>query len=139
MAAACAPLPAAELLAGWASANITPDRPVPLAGQFHIRISKSVYGPLTATALALENNGEQVVMVSLDVVAESKELLEDLRARLKITLPEFDSRKLLLNATHAHTAPEMREGNYEILEDVMKPPEFLAFLTERVGDAVVKA
>ncbi len=48
-------LPAAELLVGWASASITPDRPVALSGQFHTRVSQSVHDPITATALALDN------------------------------------------------------------------------------------
>ncbi|HWR35186.1 MAG TPA: hypothetical protein VN622_04860, partial [Clostridia bacterium] len=123
----------------WASVSITPDRPVALAGQFHTRVSRSVHDPVTATALALESGGEQAVLVSLDVVAVSKDLLARVRARLKATLPELDGRKLLLNATHTHTAPEMREGNYEIPEGVMTPSEFLEFLTDKVCGAVVEA
>jgi hypothetical protein len=138
-AAACVPLAAAELLVGWASVSITPDRPVALAGQMHTRVSRSVHDPVTATALALEGGGEQAVMVSLDVVAVDKRLIEALRARLKTTLPEFDGRKLLLNATHTHTAPELREGIYEIPEGVMKPAEFVELLTDKLGRAVVEA
>jgi len=137
--AASAPLPAADLLAGWSQVSITPDRPVPLAGQFHTRVSRSVHDPVTATALALESGGEQAIMVSLDVVAIDRRLMESLRTRLKTALPGFDARKLMLNATHTHTAPEMREGNYEIPEGVMKPSEFLEFLTVKVGDAAVEA
>jgi hypothetical protein len=139
LAAICKPLSGSELLAGWAQVNITPDRPVPLAGQFYTRVSKSVHDPVTATALALEAGGDQAVMVSLDVVAIDKRLLEMLRARLKSALPGLDTRKLLLNATHTHTAPEMREGNYEIPEGVMKPSEYLEFLAEKVSGAVVEA
>ncbi len=136
---ACAPLCAADLLAGWAQADITPDKPVPLAGQFHTRVSKSVHDPVTATALALESGGEQAIMVSLDVVAVDKSLLELVRARLKTAIPDFDGRKLLINATHTHTAPEMREGNYEIPEGVMKPSEFIRFLTDKVSGAAAQA
>ncbi len=138
-AVVCAPLCAADLLAGWAQVSITPDRPVPLAGQFYTRISKSVHDPVTATALALESGSEQAVMVSLDVGAMDKRLLEGVRARLKTSLPGFDSRKLLMNATHTHTAPEMRDGNYEIPDGAMKPSEVLAFLTEKVEAAVALA
>lgn len=136
---ACGPLCAADLLAGWAQVNITPDRPVPLAGQFQTRVSKFVHDPVTATALAIESGGEQAIMVSLDVVAVDKILLERLRARLKSDIPEFDGRKLLLNATHTHTAPEMREGNYVIPEGVMKPSEFVEFLTDKLSGAAVQA
>jgi hypothetical protein len=139
VAAVCAPLSAADLLAGWAQVSITPDKPVALAGQFHTRVSKSVHDPVTATALALESGGEQAVMVSLDVVAVDKRLTELLRARLQKTLPEFDGRKLVLHATHTHTAPEMREGHYEIPDGVMTPAEFVELLTDKVGGAVVAA
>ncbi len=138
-AALAAPLAAAPLRVGWASVDITPDKPAPLAGQFYTRISKSVHDPVTATALAIEAAGEQAVMVSLDVVAVDKRLLEAVRARLKTELPEFEPGKLLLNATHTHTAPEMREGNYEVPEGAMQPAEFLAFLTGKVTAAVVEA
>jgi hypothetical protein len=137
--AACSPLSAADLLVGWAHVDITPDKPVPLAGQFHTRVSKSVHDPVTATALAIESGGEQAVMVSLDVVAIDKRLLDRLRERLKTTLPGFDGRKLMVNATHTHTAPEMREGNYEIPEGVLKPSEFIDFLTDKLGAAIAQA
>ncbi|MEN6602184.1 MAG: hypothetical protein ABFD86_07190 [Bryobacteraceae bacterium] len=139
MAAACLPVCAAELMVGWAQVNITPDKPVPLAGQFHTRVSKSVHDPVTATALAITSGSEQAVMVSLDVVAVDTRLMESLRARLKTTLPEFDSGKLIVNATHTHTAPEMREGNYQIPDGVLKPSEFVELLTDRVGGAVAEA
>jgi len=38
----CRTLSAAELLVGAAAVSITPDKPVPLHGQMHTRISKSV-------------------------------------------------------------------------------------------------
>lgn len=139
MAAACLPVCAAELMVGWAHVSITPDKPVPLAGQFHTRVSKSVHDPVTATALAITSGSEQGVMVSLDVVAVDPRLMESLRARLKTTLPEFDPGKLILNATHTHTAPEMREGNYQIPDGVLKPSEFVEFLTDRVSGAVLDA
>jgi hypothetical protein len=137
--AACAPLSASDLLVGWAQVDITPDKPVPLAGQFHTRVSKSVHDPVTATALAIESAGEQAVLVSLDVVAIDKRLLDRLRERLTTTLPGFDGRRLMLNATHTHTAPEMREGHYEIPEGVLKPAEFVDLLTDKLGGAIAQA
>jgi hypothetical protein len=132
------PLPAAELLVGWASASITPDRPVALSGQFYTRISESVHDPITATALALDNGSDQTVMVSLDLVSVSRKLIESVRERLKTTLPEFDGRNLLLNATHTHTAPDV-DGAYEIPEGVMTSAEYFTFLIDAVPDVVVRA
>ena len=44
------------LLAGWASADITPQKPVDLVGQYGKRIAWTARDPLTATALAFETH-----------------------------------------------------------------------------------
>jgi hypothetical protein len=136
---------AAELHVGGATVNITPDRPVALAGQMHTRVSRTVESPVTATALALESReGDKVldraIMVSCDLVAIDAAILDSVRRRVKDRLPDFDIRKLLLNATHTHTAPVMKEGEYEIPKDgVMQPAEYAEFLSTRVAEAMVKA
>ena len=61
-----------KLLIGWASTDITPEKPAALAGQFFVRISQQALDPITATALAIESAGEdnaseQVIMVSCDL------------------------------------------------------------------------
>jgi hypothetical protein len=58
---------------GWASADITPDRPVVITGGSAARVSEGVADHIYATALALESTGnndtaEMVIMVSLDLV-----------------------------------------------------------------------
>ena len=56
------------LYIGWASADITPDHPVLLRGQFHARISEGVMDPLTVTALAIESGrrrpSEKAILIS---------------------------------------------------------------------------
>lgn len=134
-----------KLLIGWASKDITPEKPVALAGQFHVRISKYVNDPLTATALAIEsagkNNGnEQIIMVSCDLLGIEREIQERLRDIVKPKLTEFDTSKLFLNATHTHTGPVMQEGRYpEQGEEVMTPIEYVDFLLNRLSDVVVEA
>src|SRR4051812_48827670 len=113
---------AAELHVGGAAVGITPDRPVALAGQMHTRVARDVESPVTATALALESrDGEtvldQAVLISCDLVAIDASVLEQVRRRVKDRLPGFDVAKLVLSATHTHTAPVMKEGDYEIPRD----------------------
>ena len=69
-----------KLLIGWSEANITPEKKVSLEGQFAERISEYVEKPLTATAMAMESAGEQVVFVSCDLVHITAELLDGIRA-----------------------------------------------------------
>ena len=136
---------AAELHVGGATVSITPDRPVALAGQMHTRVAKGVESPVTATALALESRDgdkslDTAILVSCDLVAIDAAVLDLTRRMVKDRLPDLDVRKLVLNATHTHTAPVVREGDYEIPKDgVMQPSEYVEFLCSRIADAVVKA
>ena len=147
-----------KLLIGWASKDITPEKPAALAGQFYVRISKQALDPITATALAIEsvgedNAGEQVIMVSCDLIW----IPDD--SRLAIGFGTIDRRsrdgcaiwsnrccpvsipgKLFLNATHTHTAPIMAGGWCpEQSEEVMTPSEYVDFLLSRLAEAVVEA
>lgn len=137
--------PAAELWVGAAVTDITPERPVALDGQFHTRISRGVDNPLTASAVAIEarEGGSAVdhaVLVSCDLVAIRPTVAPPLRDKLRARLPDFDPRKLVLTATHTHTAPVTEEGKYAIpTNGVMQPSEYVAFLTERLADLVVNA
>jgi hypothetical protein len=136
---------ASELHVGGATVSITPDRPVALAGQMHTRIARSVESPVSATALALESRDgdkpiDQAILVSCDLVSIDAAVLDQVRKRVKDRLPDVDARKLVLSATHTHTAPVMKEGDYEIPEDgVMSPAEYAEFLAARVADAIVRA
>ncbi len=130
------------LLVGWASVDITPNRPVALAGQFHTRVSKSVHDPITATVLVIEkkqSSSEQAIMISCDLVVIEPGFQKALVQRIKQQLPDFDSSKLFLNATHTHTAPETRPGQYQIPEGVMSSTEYVAFLVDRLVPAVAEA
>ncbi|MCZ6679623.1 MAG: hypothetical protein O7E52_20535 [Candidatus Poribacteria bacterium] len=141
------------VLIGWASTNITPEKPVALAGQFRTRILQSVHDPVTATVLAIEatnENGitEQAIMVSCDLVAIRGMVPDRLRDLVKPRLTGLDVRKLLLNATHTHTAPDLVDSDenftdlhdfqaihlYRILDaGVMRQSEYVEFLLHRLA------
>jgi hypothetical protein len=135
---------AGELHIGGATISITPDRPVALAGQMHTRIARHVESPVTATALALEfREGDKVVdqalMISCDLVAIRRGILERVRARVGERLPGFDVGKLFLNATHTHTAPVTEAGRYAIPDGVMSPGEYVDFLVDQLVEVATRA
>ncbi len=136
---------AAELFVGGASVSITPDQPVALWGQMHTRISQSVESPVTASVLAIESREgdtvlDQAILVACDLVAIPDTVLTKTRDRVKQRLPGFPVQKIILSATHTHTAPVLIEGLYEIpKEGVMQPAEYVEFFAERVGEAILKA
>ncbi|QEH31660.1 hypothetical protein OJF2_01250 [Aquisphaera giovannonii] len=132
---------AAELRVGAAAVSITPDRTVALSGQMNTRISKGVRSPVTATALALESREgdraiDHAILVACDLVGIDRPVLERARAMLEGRLPGFDVRKLVVSATHTHTAPAYEEGRYLIpKEGVMQPSEYAEFLAGRIAEA----
>lgn len=144
-AAAASPPAGRQLLVGTATTSITPDRPVALDGQFGTRVSKGVDNPVTATAVALESRVarkpvEQAILVSCDLVAIRSPVTGPLRERLRRRLPDVDPRKLVLTATHTHTAPVTEEGKYRIPQQgVMQPREYVEFLVDRLEQLIVAA
>jgi len=136
---------AAELRIGVASTEIMPDKPVALDGQFNTRISRSIDNPLTATAVAIEAHGgngasDHAVFLSCDIVGTRPVVIGALRDRLRGKLSGLDPRKVIMTATHTHTAPVTEEGKYEIPKDgVMQPSEYTAFLVERLAEVVERA
>jgi len=136
---------AAEITIGGSSISITPEGPVALAGQMHTRIAHAVESEVMANALALESREgsqiiDQAIMVSCDLVVIHSGVLDAVRQRIKGQLPDFDGNKLIISATHTHTAPVTKEGLYEIPhEGVMQPKAYVELLADRITDAAVKA
>ena len=95
-----------KLLIGWSEINITPDKKVSLAGQFAERISEYVEKPLCATAMAVEACGDQMVLLSTDLVSISVNLIEAVRANLANNTQGLDPMKIVCSAIHTHTGPE---------------------------------
>jgi len=118
---------------GWAIEDITPEGKVSLQGQFYERISEYVQSPLKATALAIEysdgkSTPEQAIMVSLDLVGLQRKLQDTLRLLVKEKIPDFETRKLFLNATHTHSS---FRGNI--------PGEYTDMLLDKLTKVVVSA
>jgi hypothetical protein len=138
-----------SLYVGFSSVDITPQKPVVVIGQMHKRIARTTLDPLTATVLALETRGgtndEQAIMVSCDVIFIRKQIQQRIRDLVKPQIPDFDVNKLLMNATHTHTAPGFIDGAFKGLYDVskdkgvMKASEYGSFFVGRIAKAVVEA
>ncbi|MDP6776932.1 MAG: hypothetical protein QGI83_09210 [Candidatus Latescibacteria bacterium] len=129
-----------SLRIGWASQDVTPDRPVSLRGQFRVRVSTAVRDPLTVTALALESADEQCVMVSVDRVGIPEDILAGVRGKLADLAPDLSPEKLLISATHTHAAPGTDDSRHEDLgPDVMKPSDYGQLLIDRTATCVADA
>ncbi|MCF6287210.1 MAG: hypothetical protein L3K26_18810, partial [Candidatus Hydrogenedentes bacterium] len=139
------PVMAATLHVGAQSTSITPDAPVALAGQMHTRIARTVESEVQANALAMESRDgdtvlDQALFVACGLAYIPQNVYAGARAALNARIPDFDANKLIISATHTHTAPTTIEGLYIIdEEDVMRPAAYVEFLVERIADAAEAA
>jgi len=155
--------PEGPLRLGWGSVDITPDRPVLVAGSSRARVSGDVADPITATALAIESVQEGkpagvVVLVSCDLLYVVDALRDRVRELVKESLPEIDPKSVVLSATHTHNSAETYTDpdlgrklaglGLEVPEawsawgidlGVMSPSEYTEFAAERIAEAVVQA
>lgn len=92
-----------NLKIGWAEIDTTPEDQCDLCGQYYHRPSEGIHSNLSATALAFESGEEQAIMISLDLVNFKATFQQELADSLN--LQGFDSKNLIMNAIHTHSAP----------------------------------
>lgn len=147
----CPKLFGTDLYVGAATVDITPPLPVALMGQFHLRIARQAETPISASVLVLENRDggrspETSVMVSCDLVYISAGIRDKVREKVKKSLPGLDVSRIVLNATHTHTAPVLEDESDDVSflynipkEGVTSVSAYKEMFSDRVSDAIVKA
>ncbi len=153
-----------QMLIGWSEIDLTPDKPVYLAGQFAERISDYVETPIYATSLAIDTGSDQLVLCACDIVSVSAALTREVRSRLAAKQPDLDPKKVILAATHTHTSilyanrGSSSGSTLEVLksylppekqyvtqvaeknkENVMDPEEAFTYLADRIEASVLQA
>ena len=99
-----------KLKFGWSAHTYSEDKPVILCGQFHARVSQGIHDPLMINALAIDDGKDSVVFVSADAAIIYNKAIEVIREKVTKRIPDFDAMKIVMNATHTHTAPDMHGG-----------------------------
>jgi neutral ceramidase len=126
------PRPAAPAWrAGVASARITPDRPLPMAG-YAVRTepAEGTEQELYAKALVLEDAaGGRTLWITLDLIGATAGLREAVASRLTETLG-LPAAALLMNASHTHCGPDY---------DHAAAAEYRAFLETTLVDLAGRA
>ncbi len=108
--------------AGVAAEKITPGDSMWLAGWAARRQpAQGKAGELFCKALALEDSGSgRAVIVTLDVIGVSREFADAVAAKV-MAASGLPRERLLFNASHTHTGPEVRPDKIPFFEI---PPEF---------------
>lgn len=154
---------------GWAEESIIPQKKISLAGQFFERISEFVESEITVTAMAIEADGDSAIIVSADIIGIHDGTVEYTREKLSKLLPDFDTKKLIIGATHTHTSvrvgandkfpnrskaygvgtakilnkflPENKKYTAKVVPDetVATPEECMEFVTDKIALAAKNA
>jgi neutral ceramidase len=98
---------ATGLQAGVARIDITPTQPVTLAGyESRQDLSRGVHDPLSARAVAFEQDGQRLVLVSVDNLGFYNGTAEPLRQAI-LNASKLKPSELFLCAIHTHSAPTL--------------------------------
>ena len=102
------PAAAAEWQVGIARTEITPEKPVWMAGYAaRNRPAEGTVHPLWAKVLVIEDGrGEQAVIVTTDVIGFVREVSDAIGARVHERIG-IERERILLNSSHTHCGPEV--------------------------------
>ena len=155
-----------KLLIGWAEESIVPEKKAGLEGQFFERISEYVESEISATAMAVETDEDEMILVSVDVVQFTDGLLKMVREKFAKMTTEIDVKKIMVAATHTHNSLIMKEPSgksgstlslaqeilneflptdkeykpkIELRDDVLSPEEAGEFVTDQIALAAYRA
>ncbi len=127
-----APLAHAEFTAGAAIVDVTPKQlPVLVNGGMTSRSVDKVKTPVNARSLAFSDGKEKLVLVVVDSCMMSRDLIDDAKtlAAEKAGIPR---ERILVSATHTHTAPSSM-GCLGTDTD----PVYAVFLTKKLVEAIL--
>ncbi|WP_229215298.1 hypothetical protein [Dyadobacter bucti] len=134
------------LYIGQATVDITPALPVAVTGQFNLRIAEKAETPIIVSVLVLETRrnkqiADLAIMVSCDLLYIPTDLIREVRQEVKKRIPDMDISKIILNATHTHTAPVLAdEGEYSIpKEGVTQVRDYRSFFVKQVSAGIAAA
>ncbi len=128
--------PSAVLRCGIAKADITPTKPVQMAGYSSRKeLSQGVHDPLSARVVAFECGGKRAVLVSLDNLGFYNDTAAQIRAAL-LERCKLEPSELLLCAIHTHSAPTL---TLNAGKDHPNNVEYTKTLTTTIGDQIERA
>lgn len=124
----------AALRAGAAVTDITPvEWPVRLIGNFGVTMAPTAHDPLHVRALVLEDGGPPVVIAVIDSCYVKRDVLDEAK-QLASTRTGIPASRMLISATHTHSAPPSGAADRQSLEG-----RYVTRLIEQTAAAIANA
>ena len=124
------------LKAGFSRVDVTPPLGTYVAGDFSERYSKTVLDPLYLNALALEVDGEKVLIIACDFLYIKMNYSDEIRAIIskRVGLPVEN---IMICSLHQHSS--IRIGEPVTNNNVLTDYAYLDVLNRKFGDVAVMA
>ncbi|MCA9131517.1 MAG: hypothetical protein KDA45_00110 [Planctomycetales bacterium] len=124
----------AELRVGAAKVDVTPDQfPVLINGQMLPNSTDQVVTRVNARAIVLDDGGERLAIMVVDSCLMPRDLLDEAK-QLASTRTQLKPERILISATHTHTAP----SSFAAL-GTDADPNYVPLLRQRLVEALVAA
>ncbi len=140
--AAVLPAQRTDWKVGLATVDITPDRPLPMAGYANRRQPfEAVEQPLFAKALALEDGaGKRALLITADILGFTAERSRNIADWL-LESDGIAREDILLNASHTHSAPLVAGSMLTSVDDEnrRKLESYIRILEDKTAAAARKA
>ena len=132
---------APTLMAGAATADVTPDGPQFLFGYPHVpRYSTGVHDPLLSSALFLSDGATPLLLVANDVIFISRETARRVRDRIEAATG-VPAAHMMITATHTHSGPITAEMLSNEADPIVPnaDPRYAERLEQGIVQAAVQA
>ncbi len=127
--------------AGAATSNITPPLGEGIVGNFEIPPATHVHDELHARCLVLDDGATKLVFVVVDSVSVNREVFDEAKRRIQ-SATKITPARMMMSATHTHSATSARGSNAMELRPAEPPPlldKYQEFLASRIADGVLRA
>ena len=124
---------------GAASAKITPEKPMWMAGYAaRTKPSEGVEQDLFAKALVIEDlSGGRFALITMDLIGVPRDLRLNVAARVEKELG-IPPASLAINASHTHSGPELRASKMHGVDDLALRQQEAAAYTTALEDTLVR-
>jgi neutral ceramidase len=130
--------PKAPLLAGAATANITPELGSPIVGGFLPFPSTHVHDELHARCLVLDDGTTQLALVVCDLLGVHRSLSLEARKLIE-TETGIPSTHILISGTHTHSATNAHSTDPRAYLSDMDLTPYQRFVARRIAEGVRRA
>src|SRR5687768_525314 len=125
--------PSKVFSAGAAVSNITPKIGVSMNGGFQDQLATHIHDDLHARCIVLDDGSTRLAIVVTDLCMVTREIVDEAKRRAN-AITDIPVENMMVSATHTHSAGTAGEVFHSLPDK-----DYVAFLVERIADAVVRA